>query len=395
MSDQSSKLFIEISYDLDRILGAGNVIDASFSGYQPTDPTTDTHLVFEKIKALRILNHNNEDVFPFFKKSYIEQQLNALELQLKLFQDPQSYDGRYAEVARIFIGIELPEPSLTEITEIHNKLNSLLQTDDLATLAERLQAWKNHYQCSSSAYLKEAKMVTKEYAALTFTNIFPHLIDDKDIAGLKELDSITLEAEGTTASWTAYNYYSGNYTGKVIFNEAVPFYKNTIRTFVAHEIFPGHHASDIIKEYYLKNITRDDYMGIKFLNTPSCLIEEGMADAGLELLGISPSDTNELIEYYVGELHAAVTYYSTYQLFINNKDEADVSGEIKSMKLLINDSDVSRNINFIKSWKYYVPSYKLGRDFVRRQMEKYTDQTELLKLLYLCPIPSVINDYAK
>lgn len=84
--------------------------------------------------------------------------------------------------------------------------------------------------------------------------------------------------------WSGFNHYLGDLRSRVEINTDLPVVANTIGHLVAHEAYPGHHTEHSRKEAGL--VRRRGYQEetIFLVGTPQCLIAEGLADLGLEVL---------------------------------------------------------------------------------------------------------------
>ena len=80
--------------------------------------------------------------------------------------------------------------------------------------------------------------------------------------------------------WSGYNWYDGNLQSRVDLNIDLPIRAPTLVSVVAHETYPGHHLEHAWKEARLVTEEHRLECSILLLNTPECLIGEGLADLG-------------------------------------------------------------------------------------------------------------------
>ena len=80
--------------------------------------------------------------------------------------------------------------------------------------------------------------------------------------------------------WSGFNYYLGDYTSKVAINTDLPQYMSVLPGLVAHEAYPGHHTEHCRKEQLLVGTGQNEH-SIFLVNTPQCLMAEGLADHAL------------------------------------------------------------------------------------------------------------------
>ena len=94
--------------------------------------------------------------------------------------------------------------------------------------------------------------------------------------------------------WTAYNWYDGGLRSRVDVNTDLPMRAPDLIHTVAHETFPGHHLEHAWKEARLVEDLGRLEASILLINTPECLISEGLADVGGALV-ITPGEEIALL----------------------------------------------------------------------------------------------------
>src|SRR5205814_4126445 len=137
------------------------------------------------------------------------------------------------------------------------------------TLLERYAAFRRRDQCPPE---KLEQAVAALHSAL------------RDLVrsgyGLPEQETVEFEVV-TDKPWSGFNYYLGNYRSRVAVNADLPKRKAALVHLVAHETYPGHHTEHCRKERLLVEAARELEHTIFLVNTPDCLIAEGLADLGL------------------------------------------------------------------------------------------------------------------
>jgi hypothetical protein len=98
--------------------------------------------------------------------------------------------------------------------------------------------------------------------------------------GLPEQEVVEYEIVGDKP-WSGFNYYKGSYTSVVAINSDLPMRSSDLPSLVAHESYPGHHTEHCRKERLLVERGRHLEQTIFLVNTPECLMAEGLADLGL------------------------------------------------------------------------------------------------------------------
>ena len=80
--------------------------------------------------------------------------------------------------------------------------------------------------------------------------------------------------------WSGYNWYDGNLRSRVDLNTDLPIRVPDLIGLLAHETYPGHHLEHAWKEAGLVRLDRRLECSILLINTPECLVSEGLADLG-------------------------------------------------------------------------------------------------------------------
>ncbi|AHH21320.1 hypothetical protein NONO_c65500 [Nocardia nova SH22a] len=81
--------------------------------------------------------------------------------------------------------------------------------------------------------------------------------------------------------WSGFNYYLGNYRSRVAINSDLKQHMANLPALIAHEAYPGHHTEHCRKEAGLVAAGQDEQT-LFVVNTPQCLMAEGLADLALK-----------------------------------------------------------------------------------------------------------------
>ena len=96
------------------------------------------------------------------------------------------------------------------------------------------------------------------------------------------------EGEGARISmvrdrpWSGYNWYEGGRRSRVEINLDLPVRVGDLVHTIAHETYPGHHLEMATKEERLVDRAGRAELTLLSLNTPECLMHEGLADLGYQ-----------------------------------------------------------------------------------------------------------------
>lgn len=173
------------------------------------------------------------------------------------------------EVERCY-GVRPRRVSREEIEEAHGSLEYIVP--GVGRLSDRLNAYRNSFVVPPEkleSVLMDLKEVFRERTASLF--------------GLPEGESLEFEIV-TSKPWSGFNYYLGNLKSRVAINADLPILSTSLAHLIAHEAYPGHHSEHTRKEANLYNKRGQLEESIFLVGTPQCLIAEGLADFGLEIL---------------------------------------------------------------------------------------------------------------
>lgn len=97
---------------------------------------------------------------------------------------------------------------------------------------------------------------------------------------LPEHEQVDYEVVGDKP-WSGFNYYLGGYRSTVAINSDLDQHMSNLPRLIAHESYPGHHTEHCRKEAGLVGAGQLEQT-LFVVNTPQCLMAEGLADLALE-----------------------------------------------------------------------------------------------------------------
>lgn len=176
----------------------------------------------------------------------------------------------YADEVELCYGVR-PRRVDEEVFEgAHRRLEEVLPGS--GPLADRYVAWR------------EAQTVPVDVLPKAIDSLCEDLRDRTRRAfGLPEGEHVDFEL-ATDKPWSGFNYYLGDLRSRVAINVDLPILSISLAHLVAHEAYPGHHTEHTRKEVGL--VRRRHWLeeSIFLVGTPQCLMAEGLADLGLEVL---------------------------------------------------------------------------------------------------------------
>ncbi|QCB52291.1 DUF885 domain-containing protein [Rhodococcus sp. PAMC28707] len=97
---------------------------------------------------------------------------------------------------------------------------------------------------------------------------------------LPETEQVRYEVVGDKP-WSGFNYYLGDFKSTVAINSDLEQHMANLPHLIAHEAYPGHHTEHCRKEMGLVGAGQQEQT-LFLVNTPQCLMAEGLADLALE-----------------------------------------------------------------------------------------------------------------
>jgi hypothetical protein len=198
--------------------------------------------------------------------TFLDGQLHALETSARKLAGEQV--GFVDEVESYF-QVRIAPGDTDAYAAAHSALESALPGD--GPLAERYVAWR------------EAEVVPPDRLAAAIDAFSSDLRDRvRATYPLPEAEVVEYEVV-TDKPWSGFNYYLGGFRSRVAVNADLPVRKSDLPKLIAHESYPGHHTEHCRKERLLvEGESRHEHQ-VFLVNTPECLMAEGLADLGVRV----------------------------------------------------------------------------------------------------------------
>jgi hypothetical protein len=201
--------------------------------------------------------------------------------------------------------------------------------------------------------------------------------------------------------WSAYNWYLGNFRSRIEINTDLPITINDLVEVIAHEGYPGHHTELVAKE---ANLIRDQGWlehTIILLDSPSCVVAEGIATRALTTL----MTDGERVDWYRNELFpraglahleagriqaietarqqlAGVPGNAAFLMFEHNAADAEILAYIQRYRLST-AQEAGQLLRFLKHARSYTFTYfhggKLLDDLLAQQSDRDACFARLLR----------------
>ncbi|WP_313673151.1 DUF885 domain-containing protein [Mycolicibacterium sp.] len=190
----------------------------------------------------------------------------------------------------------------------------------------------------------------------------------------------------TDKPWSGFNYYEGDYRSRVAVNADLRQQMSHLPSLIAHESYPGHHTEHCRKEAGLVAGLGHGEQTIFLVNTPQCLMAEGLADLAL-YAAVGPGWGRWAQEIYadlglrfdgdraeaLAEARAGlaeVRQDAALMLHDEHRDADEVAAYLQRW-LLINDSRARQMLRFLSSplWRAYTSTYIEGYRLLRAWLD--------------------------
>ncbi|CAN5479968.1 hypothetical protein BH11ACT6_BH11ACT6_23080 [soil metagenome] len=190
----------------------------------------------------------------------------------------------------------------------------------------------------------------------------------------------------TDKPWSGFNYYEGDYRSTVAVNADLKQQMSNLPRLVSHESYPGHHTEHCRKEAGLVAKQGQLEQTIFLVNTPQCLMAEGLADLALYAV-VGPGWGAWAGEIYadlglhfdgaraeaISEASAAladVRQDAALMLHDEHRDTDDVAAFLQRW-LLTNDARARQSLRFLSSplWRAYTSTYVEGYRLLRAWLD--------------------------
>jgi hypothetical protein len=277
-------------------------------------------------------------------------------------------DVGFVEEVREYFDVDIVKGDPDLYRDAHRKLDAALGGS--GALDERLQAHR------TSEEIPPARLEECIHA-------FSSALRDRVRADypLPEAETIVYEIV-TDKPWSGFNYYEGNYRSTVAVNADLKQQMSNLPRLVAHESYPGHHTEHCRKESGLVERGGQSEQTIFLVNTPQCLMAEGLADLALHA-AIGPQWGAWASEIFAdlglrfdGERAQAISEASATLADVRqdaalmlHDEHRDVDEVVAFLQrwLLVNEARARQALRFLSSplWRAYTSTYVEGYRLLR------------------------------
>ncbi|TQK28526.1 DUF885 domain-containing protein [Arthrobacter sp. SLBN-53] len=303
------------------------------------------------------------------RRAYLSAHLKALACAGRKFAGE---DVGFVEEVREYFDVDIVKGDQDRYRDAHRRLDEALGGS--GPLAQRLQSHRQAEEIPPNR-LEECIHAFSSALRDRVRATFP----------LPDTETVTYEVV-TDKPWSGFNYYLGDYSSTVAVNADLKQQMSNLPRLVAHESYPGHHTEHCRKEAGLVAGLNQQEQTIFLVNTPQCLMAEGLADLAL-YAAIGPDWGAWATEIYAdlglrfdGERSAAVSEAAAaladvrqdaaLMLHDEHRDVDDVVAYL-SQWLLVSDERARQMLRFLSSplWRAYTSTYVEGYRLLRAWLD--------------------------
>lgn len=390
--DTISTRYIGLAFDLEQHVEG--FVDAYFgpAELRHNGPARPPQEIVADIAALR--RDVQASDYPLRRKGYLEVQLRAMETTARrLAGEPFAY----RDEVRLLFDIE---PHFTPETVFEAAIAEL---DELlpgtGSVIERMEAWKQRFEVPPALAGRMIDHIAAEARARTSRMI-----------SLPANEAVEFELV-SDKPWSGYNWYLGGARSRVDINTDLPIRANALFDLVCHEAYPGHHTEHSLKEYQLYLERGWGEHSIQLINTPECVIAEGIATLAAEMIFGSEGTAWASAEIYplaningdaererrisaAGWSLRALNGNAALLLHEQGTDPEEVVRYLMRYGLRT-EREARQQLRFISTplWRAYTFTYYAGRELLSRWLQS-ADRTARFQLLLTEQVyPSLIESW--
>ncbi|UYP19932.1 DUF885 domain-containing protein [Rhodococcus sp. Z13] len=312
---------------------------------------------------------------PEERARFVDVHLRALECSARKFAGD---DIAFVDEVEAYFDVRIAPGNEDDYRDAHRRLDALLPGS--GSLTERMQ---DHRKAEVIPADRLAECVEAFSGALRekVRAVYP----------LPDTERVEYEVVGDKP-WSGFNYYLGDYRSRVAINSDVEQTMAHLPRLIAHEAYPGHHTEHCRKEAGLVAAGQAEQT-IFLVNTPQCLMAEGLADLALEAI-IGPGWGKWAQEIYAdlglrfdGELAEQLSEASEKLLTVRQdaalllhdrgRSHDEVAAFLQRWSLSSPDR-ARQSLRFLSSplWRAYISTYVEGYRLLGGWLDEAADTAE-------------------
>jgi hypothetical protein len=299
------------------------------------------------------------------RKGYLTTQVEAMQTTVRRLTGDMI---PYRDEVRLLFDVEARATPESVYDAAIADLERLLPGD--GSVAERMSAWKRGYA------------IAPEVARRVVDEILPELRErTREFVALPVGEAIEFRLV-RDQPWSGYNWYLGGGRSRVELNTDLPIYAYRLTDLMAHEAYPGHHTEHALKERLYTSGGLGEH-ALQLINTPECVISEGIATMAEGMLfspdelvrfrrervypaaGIAGDPEREIA---IGEALRALRSVAGNAALLLHDEHRDTEEVIAYLRRygLSSEEEARQRLRFIADplWRAYIFTYHVGYDLI-------------------------------
>ena len=369
--DSISHYYVTLAFSIDRLVpgfidaynGPPEVRVAATAGDAP-EPAR----LVEAIKSL--LLHLAEADVPASRIGYLTAQLGAM---LTICRGLAGEEIPYPDEVHQLFDVEPTRTPDADFAQAIATLDQVLPGG--GAVRDRMAAWRRQFEVSPAVVEQLIAAIQPEIRQRTAAIV--------TLPAGEAIDYQFVQNE----PWSGYNWYLGDAKSRVELNTDLPIEANRLVNLLCHEGYPGHHTEHALKE----RLYLDQGFGehaIQLINTPECIISEGIATLAEEVLfggegaiafrhdvvyplaGIAVDREQEQAIARATARLRGVAGNAALMLHADGVAEARVQEYLEEFALLTT-VQAAKRLEFIRNplWRAYIFTYHAGYDLLRAWLD--------------------------
>jgi hypothetical protein len=330
------------------------------------------------------------------RKDFLARQVTAMQMSLRLLHGEKV---SLAEEVQALYDVQPQWKDESNFLEAHTEFDRALPAGE--SLMERNEKWKKSLEIPIEKVRELLPLITGKLRELTHKKFI-----------LPQTESFVVEFV-SNQPWGAYNWYLGGCRSRIDINTDLPSHVSMLPGLIAHEAYPGHHTELAIKEEKL--ITQKKYHEhvLTLINSPSCVIAEGIATSALKTVltdseledwyreeilpraGLTHIDPKKILEISrAGDKMAGLWGNAAFMLHDQNKNTNEIRSYLQEYGLHT-EKEAEQAIKFISNplYRSYIFTYHLGYDLLE-ELFSHGDRDEHFARLLEEPVtPSQLRQW--
>jgi hypothetical protein len=332
------------------------------------------------------------------RKDFLAHQISAMQMSLRMLTGEKV---SLAEEVQALYDIYPTWKDESNFLEAQKLFDQILPKGD--SLKERLESWKNSLEIPIEKVRELLPFITERLRELAHEKF-----------SLPEDESFVVEFV-SNQPWGAYNWYLGGYKSRIDINTDLPTRVNGLAGLIAHEAYPGHHTELAIKE--VKLIRQMNYREhlLTLINSPSCVIAEGIATTALKTVltddeledwyreeilpraGMTHIDPKKIMEMsQAGQKLNGLWGNAAFMLHDQKKSTEEIISYLQKYEMST-EKEASKAIQFISNPldRSYIFTYDAGHDLLEEWFSQGDRDKYFARLLEEPVTPGLIRQWIK